>query len=332
MTPVEWGAVTPPGREGARDRYASPLVHDAEEDDRSAARCTSCGATVERPPHHVSSACTYCGSQLVDVARGEQRIDRVAPFRLAKAAAQDRLRQHLASRFWAPRALRQRAAKGRLEDERLAGVLVPFQHYEAECHSRFAGDVGVHWYEKKTKRNRKTGKTETVTVQHTEWFPFRGTAAHEVSHLESASTGLPADEASKLGGFDLGRAVRFDARLLSGWLAELPSKAQSHVDADAEAAIVERERRRILSRHLPGNTHRGMRVDTEVDVQRVELVLLPVWITAYRYRGKVHRLLVHGQSGRCIGSAPVSRAKVAIAAAIVAAIGLFILWATGVLG
>lgn len=306
-------------------------MHDDDEL-RVSARCTSCGATVDRPPQRVSGACSYCGSQLVDVDRGERAIDRVAPFRLAKAAAQDRLRQHLATRFWAPRALRQRAARGRLEGESLAGVLVPFARYEAECRSRFAGDVGVHWYEKKTKRDPKTGKSKQVTVQHTEWFPFRGTAACEVSHLESASTGLPADEASKLGEFDLGRAVRFDARLLSGWEAELPSKARRLVDAEARMAIVERERKRILARQLPGNTHRGMRVDTDVDVRRTELVLLPIWVTAYRYGGQVHRLLVHGQSGRCIGKAPISRAKVAAAAAIVAVIGLFILWATGVLG
>ena len=41
-------------------------------------------------------------------------------------------------------------------------------------------------------------------------------------------------------------------------------------------------------------------------------VLLPVWIMAYRYKEKLYRFLVNGQTGRATGAAPTSILKVAI--------------------
>ncbi len=41
-------------------------------------------------------------------------------------------------------------------------------------------------------------------------------------------------------------------------------------------------------------------------------VLLPVWIAAYRYKGKVYRFLVNGQTGEIVGEAPWSVAKIAL--------------------
>ena len=45
-------------------------------------------------------------------------------------------------------------------------------------------------------------------------------------------------------------------------------------------------------------------------------VLLPVWIAAYRYNGKVYRFLVNGQTGEVVGVAPWSVAKIAATVAL----------------
>jgi hypothetical protein len=43
-----------------------------------------------------------------------------------------------------------------------------------------------------------------------------------------------------------------------------------------------------------------------------EPVLLPVWINAYRWKERVFRFLVNGQTGAVIGQAPRSWVKVAV--------------------
>ncbi|MCX4244306.1 hypothetical protein [Paraliomyxa miuraensis] len=289
--------------------------------------CPSCGAVVTQPPERISHACSYCASALVEAERGELVVDRVAPFRLSAAAAQERLRQHLATRWWAPERLRRSARDGRhgLDMRLVEGVLVPFHAYDATCRSRYETRVGLYWYE--TKKVVRKGKTEREVERHTEWFPLRGTAVTQLrDHLVSASVGLSATEVAGLCPFDLGRARPFDPRLMAGWPAELPSRTRTQTDHDAATQIRAAEIQRIGREHLPGDTHRDTRVSCQVELGEAELVLLPVWVAALRYGGKVHRLVVNGQTGRCHGRAPVSPVKVTVAVIVVVLVAVLLAW------
>jgi hypothetical protein len=42
-------------------------------------------------------------------------------------------------------------------------------------------------------------------------------------------------------------------------------------------------------------------------------VLLPVWLAAYKYRGKTYRFVVNGQTGRVQGERPYSAFKITVA-------------------
>lgn len=316
-------------------------MSDAEPEDAWSLRsCPSCGAVITQPPRRISHGCSYCGSALVEAERGALTVDRVAPFRISAAAAEERLRQHLAARWWAPERLRRAARDGEgfgrhrpihegprepLDARLVEGVLVPFYAYDATCRSRYEARVGLHWYE--TKTVTKDGKREQEVERHTEWFPLRGTAVRQLrDHLVSASVGLSAAEVAALCPFDLGRARPFDARLLAGWSAELPSRSRDQTDRDAADQIRAREIRRIGSEHLPGDTHRDTRVSCQVELGEAELVLLPVWVAALRYAGQVHRLVVNGQTGRCHGRAPVSPLKVGVAVALLVIVAALVAW------
>jgi len=212
----------------------------------------------------------------------------------------------------------------------MRGVLVPFYAYDARCRSTYAAQVGVHWHRTETFKD-KEGNKKTRQVQETEWFPLQGSAVEDLrGHLESASMGLPPSEVVGLGAFDLGRALKFDPHLLAGWGAELPSHARAQVDRNAVEHIRVMQARRIKRRLLPGDTSRSVSIKTETELLAVELLLLPVWVTTYQHAGKVYRLLVHGQSGRCHGEVPVSRAKVVTAALLVAVLGVIALYLWGV--
>lgn len=287
--------------------------------------CPSCGAVVTQSPERISHACSYCRSALVETDRGALAVDRVAPFRLSASAAEDRLRQHLVARWWAPERMRRAARDGTIDARLVEGVLVPFHAYDATCRSRYETQVGVYWYE--TKEVVKDGKRQREVQRHTEWFPLRGTAVSQWrDHLVSASVGLSAAEVAALCPFDLGRARSFDPRLLAGWPAELPSRPRHAVDRDAAEQIRAGEIRRIGREHLPGDTHRGTRVSCQVEITELELVLLPVWVAVLRYGGQTHRLLVNGQTGRCHGRAPVSPVKVGVAVALAVLVAALLVW------
>jgi hypothetical protein len=142
--------------------------------------------------------------------------------------------------------------------------------------------------------------------------------------------GLSEVESRALLPFDLGRAKPFDPRLLAGWHAELPTMPRSEVDRNARQGIREHEEG-VVTRLLPGDRRRLDHFDADVQIHRVHLVLLPVWIATYRHGNKLVRLLVNGQTGRCIGRAPISAAKVAVAIALGVAAVLLVLWLSGAL-
>ncbi len=301
------------------------MASEEPQDPWSVAHCPSCGATVTQPSSRLSQACGYCASALVDAERGALQVDRVAPFRISARAAEERLRTHLAARWWAPEALRRSAASGRVDARLVEGLLVPFFAYDATCRSRYETKVGLYWYE--TKRVVREGKRKREVQRHTEWFPLRGTAVAQLrDHLVSASVGLSSREVSALAPFDLGRARDFDPRLLAGWSAELPSRDRVQTDHDAVQQIRAGEIKRVQAEQLPGDTHRRTRVSCQVELAEAELVLLPVWVAALRHGGKAYRLVVNGQTGRCHGKAPVSATKITLAVVVAIALAAVLAW------
>jgi len=66
----------------------------------------------------------------------------------------------------------------------------------------------------------------------------------------------------------------------------------------------------------------GVDVRTAYDDLRFKYLLLPVWLSSFKYNDKVYNFMVNGQTGRVGGKSPVSPWRVAAAVAI----------ATGIIG
>jgi hypothetical protein len=269
--------------------------------------CTGCGARMVFEGPALSAMCSYCDSPMVDEPRALPSFDGVVPFRVPQRGALEQLRTYLDNRRWAPAALRE----VRVHARGLRGVLVPFWVYEGVVRSDYRAKIGLHWY-RTEKYTDAEGKRKTREVRETEWFPLRGSAARQVEdHVVSASVGLPEREALALAPFDLGWSSSYDARLLSGFEAELPTISAIEAQRTAIDELREAEAARILSELLPGDVNRIDAIDSRIEVASRRLMLLPVWVATYRQGDVVLRLLVNGQTGKVTGRVPVSKAKVA---------------------
>lgn len=293
--------------------------------------CPGCGAEVAFPPTVISKACAFCETPLVQSPdQDSEPIDSVAPFELTARQAAGRLTQHLAGHWLAPEAVRKAD-----DPDELKAVLVPFWAHDATARSQWTAQVGIYWYETVTYTVTVNGKTQTRTRQkrHTDWHHTSGThACAYQDHLVSGSSGLPEAEANALEPFDVGRALPYAPELLAGLMAEVPSV--DHAEAARVAAEeLERVERVAISRFLPGDTSRSLSSTSDVAVDAVRLVLLPVWIATYRWKGQVLRLTVNGQTGEVVGKVPRSWAKIAaLVVAICAALLAVLLCAGGLAG
>ena len=293
--------------------------------------CPGCGAEVAFPADVMSTACAFCETPLVKApSEDREPVDAIAPFVLTARQASGRLQQHLAGRWFAPESIRKAA-----QPEEFRGVLVPFWVYDATARSAWSASIGIHWTETETYTVVVNGKTETRTrvKRHTDWHAANGThAADYRDHLVSGSKGLPEAEANALEPFDLGRAQPFDPRFVAGMLAEYPS-----VDHEEAARVAHEElsglQQTAIARFLPGDTHRRLSSQTDVDVQRVRLVLLPVWVATYHHKGSLFRMSVNGQTGEVVGAVPRSWKKVSLAIGLVVlGLGLVLLCSGGLAG
>ena len=83
--------------------------------------------------------------------------------------------------------------------------------------------------------------------------------------------------------------------------------------------------RQTICRDIGGDEQRISSSQTRYDDISFKYILLPIWLSAFRYQNKVYRFLVNARTGEVQGERPYSWIKITLAAlAAAAAIGTII--------
>ena len=82
------------------------------------------------------------------------------------------------------------------------------------------------------------------------------------------------------------------------------TEARAHMDR-----VIERD----VKFDIGGDRQRVHDIQTQVSDVTFKHILLPVWLAAYKYRGKTYRFVVNGHSGKVQGERPYSAIKITIA-------------------
>ena len=191
--------------------------------------------------------------------------------------------------------------------------------------SNWSAQIGEYWYRTETYTVKNAeGKSEvhTRTIQETEWWPLSGVYRKYYSgYMVSASKGLPQEEAMAIQPYRLNTMMRYRPMYLAGWMSE-----EYSVGREAALAATQQEFRRrehnSINAFLPGDVQSGLTVQTNLEVGGSDLILLPIHVLSYRYRDKVYRFIVNGQTGKIYGEKPWSSSRIA---AVVIAIVLLLL-------
>ncbi len=286
-------------------------------------RCDTCSAEVATDPDQRSYLCPFCDSTYVVEFSPEltnrQEPEFVIGFAVTPEQAREKFLAWIKQNSW----YRPGDLRTQLVADKQKGVYLPFWSFSMLAQSNWSATIGEYWYrtETYTTTNSK-GKTVTKTrqVRETEWWPLRG--RHHKYHggfLVSGSRGLSQTDAQRIKPFQLPALKRYRPYFLAGWLSE-----EYLVPRDEASRICKTEFHRREQSHvagfLPGDTHRSLSVTTSFQHVSSDLCLLPVYILSYRYKEKVYRFLVNGQTGKIAGDKPVSWKRIAVCISIVAAV------------
>jgi LSD1 subclass zinc finger protein len=257
--------------------------------------CQGCGASMNYDAGAQSLKCPFCGSvDLTEEAgKGILAPEFIVPFTIDHDEAVGRLRDWLGRGFWRPDDLKSSA---QLTD--LRAVYVPFWIFTTRSTTHWTADSG-----------------RTPPGARASWYPVSGWHESEYADLwVPAGGGLKPEEIEAVLPFDTQAAVPPDGVDLGNVTVEQFSvsrryarpMAQSRVEA-LEVAAVQTE---------IGGSCRNIHVNILMVGATSRAALLPIFVMAYRYREKVYRFVMNGQTGRATGSAPTSMAKVAMAIAL----------------
>jgi len=288
------------------------LAEGEETAERLTVTCDGCGAEVTTEPNITSQTCPFCGSAIVATARSARQIKPRAllPFKIDRKQAWARFQEWIAGLWFAPNDLKKRA----LRQEQLVGMYVPYWTYDSKTTTRYTGWRGEHYWVTEHYTTMQNGKPvhRTRQVRKTRWWPASGTVYHAFDDvLVLASRSLPRRITEKLEPWDLGNLTPYQDAYLSGFRAE---SYQIDLAEGFEYAvqIMDGQIRRLVRRDIGGDEQRISSVSTRHDDVTFKHVLLPVWISAYRYGDKVYRFLINGRTGEVQGQRPWSVWKIVL--------------------
>jgi len=271
--------------------------------------CPNCGAQVEFSDDAHATECPFCATPVVADTGTHRQIKPkgLLPFALDEKAAKGAMTDWLGKLWFAPNGLQDYARKGR----KMQGIYVPYWTFDADTKSSYRGQRGTIYYE--TRQVMRDGKMQTERVQKIRWSPASGRVARFFDDvLVLASRSLPKRFTDALEPWDLSAMEPYQPEYLAGFGAEGYS-----VDLDdgyGEARVrMDRQIERDVKFDIGGDRQRIHDIDTQVSDVTFKHVLLPIWLAAYKYRGKTFRFVVNGRTGRVQGERPWSAWKIAFA-------------------
>lgn len=285
-------------------------------------KCNACGAESTSEANVTSQECAFCGSEIVSTAHSKKLIKprSLLPFKVTRNTARESYKTWLHSLWFAPNALKKKA---RLEAS-LNGIFVPYWTFDSITTSDYTGERGQYYYVTVTKtRTNAEGEQETYTERErrTRWYSTEGRVSNDFNDvLVLASRTLPRKYTEALEPWDLKNLVPYQDKYLSGFKAE---SYQVNLKKGFKLAkdIMDDEIRETIRRDIGGDEQRIHSVNTHYKNISFKHILLPVWLSAYRYHEKVYRFLVNARTGEVQGERPYSWVKITLAILAVIVVG-----------
>ncbi len=278
--------------------------------------CTTCGAKTTLKEKEIAADCPYCGGSLiVDQQETLNAIkpQYILPFKIDSNRADQTFKSWINGLWWAPGKLKTLASKA----ESLQGIYYPYWTYDAATITNYTGQRGIRetkaHYRESSMGDDGSLVTNSHQETHIEWRPTSGQVNNWFDDiLVVASDSLPSKYVKKLTPWDLKNVIKFEDKLLAGFRAETYF---TDVESGFTTAKMEMERLidETICHDIGGDDQRINSKSTEYHNVTYKYLLLPIWISAYRYNGKTYRFVINGRSGKVQGERPYSKKKIGLA-------------------
>lgn len=266
--------------------------------------CKACGAESIYDELQTSSVCPFCGSNQVMDANDQDSMapGGVVPFSITDKDASELFKKWIKRKWFCPK-----LAKESAKPKQFSGIYLPYWTFDADTFSSYQGEYGINH-----TRKDKDGNTRVET----NWHRTSGTYAEFINdELVLASKNHDMTLLQKLEPFDTESNKAYKPEYIAGFSAERYSIGLKDAWTSATASIKPKLKRNIatqIRREHNADTTRNIHFETDFSNITYKYLLLPIWVSNFKYKEKVYQFMVNGQTGEVAGKTPISIPKVTI--------------------
>ena len=291
--------------------YLEKLGAQSHSEEITMIQCKNCGANQHIEENYKSLHCVYCTMPLVveDIHKEEWILPgAVLPFQLDHRKSHQIFSKWVKGLWFAPNNLK----KAALNPEYTKGLYLPYWTFDAQLFARYSGERGDYYYVSVPYTTTVNGKTVTRTRQErrTRWTPASGEVSGFVDDtLIKASNQRRNPIPSKITNWNLQKLEPFHSDFLAGFVTEkytIPLK-DGHLSSKKEA---ERIATTWAKRDIGGDTQRVHQINMTLSDETFKHILLPVYVSSYRFNSKTYNFFINGQTGTISGKRPYSFWKI----------------------
>lgn len=292
-------------REHDLREYQASVVSKQDKNSKTM-ECNSCGAQIEISAETTAVTCPYCGSNIVLAAKQLASIipDGIRPFQIDKKQVGSIFREWIRKRWLAPNEL-----KHLYQQDKVMGIYLPYWTFDAQMESAYTAMGG---------RDRQVAYTDsdgnTKYRTETDWYYTSGhVQAFFDDILIRASWTLQEDLMGSIGKFNTKKLVSYSPDYMSGYASEVYTVEFYDAHQEARQEMNYRTENMAEEDVLRRYDHvKNVSISPRYSNETYKHVLLPVYSTAYAYKGKVYHVLINGESGVISGDYPKSPFKIAL--------------------
>lgn len=259
-------------------------------------QCNSCGGEIIGSPDMVSARCPWCNNNFVATGQlTSTRVpDRMIPFAMTEEQALEAFKANMKGLKLIPREFKQ------VSVDDIQGVYVPYWLYDATV----AGEGNFS-----CENIRTWTDSEYEYTEHREYQVYRSANVAFLDVPVAGTTKVTDKITESVEPFDYTKSVAFSPAYLTGFMTN-----KYDVDAqDANPRALERMKdstEEVLRNSISGyDTVSTINTSIQPAFGELEYVFLPMWLMNVKFQGKNYNYAMNGQTGKFVGTFPVSERK-----------------------
>jgi predicted RNA-binding Zn-ribbon protein involved in translation (DUF1610 family) len=293
------------GKGAAQFEFTVETMQRAEQgwgEERMDLECKSCGAVTSIPGGSLTHTCPFCGSNQVIQRQPPQDILRprsLIPFQLQASDCTPIAREWLGSSWMTPASLGKIASLSTF-----TGIYLPYWSFDSVTSATWKAEVG----HTRTERYHQDGEWKERTV--IDWRWESGDVRIKIDDLLIPGTSRVSNRLlTTINTFDINALAEYEPNFLAGLQAQTYDVPLEQAWESGRQQMREQTRQACLEQASTSQI-RNFSMNLDFSDESWRYLLLPVYLTTYRYAGKVYQVIINGQNGTIAGQRPVDWAKI----------------------